>query len=107
MSKPVLAYLGLGLMGDPMTKRLLAAGYQVHVWNRSKAKLAPALALGAIAAAPQAWLAGKASAWISASSAAASGPTASICAAMGSILAVWWPAVRHKAAQRCAAAGCR
>ena len=50
MTKPVLAYLGLGLMGDPMTKRLLAAGYTVHVWNRSKAKLAPALALGAIAA---------------------------------------------------------
>jgi len=50
MTKPVVAYLGLGLMGDPMTKRLLAAGYQVHVWNRSKAKLAPALALGAMAA---------------------------------------------------------
>lgn len=50
MSKPVLTYPGLGLMGHPMTKRLLPAGYQVHVWNRSKQKLAPALALGAIAA---------------------------------------------------------
>jgi len=44
MTKPVLAYLGL--IGDPMTKRLLAAGYQVHVWNRSSPKLAPALDLG-------------------------------------------------------------
>ena len=50
MKKPVLAYIGLGLMGLPMTQRLLAAGYTVHVWNRSRDKLAPALAAGAIAA---------------------------------------------------------
>lgn len=50
MSKPVLAHPRPGLMGHRMTKRLLAAGYQVHVWNRSKQKLAPARALGAIAA---------------------------------------------------------
>lgn len=50
MNKPVVAYLGLGLMGLPMTRRLLAAGYTVHVWNRSKEKLAPVLAQGAIAA---------------------------------------------------------
>jgi 3-hydroxyisobutyrate dehydrogenase len=50
MTKPVLAFIGLGLMGLPMTQRLLAAGYTVHVWNRSRGKLAPALAAGAIAA---------------------------------------------------------
>lgn len=50
MKKPVLAYIGLGLMGLPMTQRLLAAGYTVHVWNRSPGKLAPALAAGAIQA---------------------------------------------------------
>jgi len=50
MKQPVLAYLGLGLMGYPMTQRLLAAYYTVNVWNRSQEKLAPALALGAIAA---------------------------------------------------------
>ena len=50
MSKPVLTYPSLGLMGHHMTKRLLAAGYQVHVWNRSKQKLPPAQALGAMAA---------------------------------------------------------
>jgi 3-hydroxyisobutyrate dehydrogenase len=49
--KPILAYLGLGLMGLPMTLRLLQKGYRVHVWNRSRAKLAPALERGAIEAA--------------------------------------------------------
>lgn len=33
-----LGYLGLGLMGMPMTKRLLGAGYDVAVWNRSSGK---------------------------------------------------------------------
>ena len=36
-----LGYLGLGLMGTPMTRRLLKAGYQVTVWNRSEGKVAP------------------------------------------------------------------
>jgi 3-hydroxyisobutyrate dehydrogenase len=36
-----LGYLGLGLMGAPMSRRLLAAGYQVTVWNRSHGKVAP------------------------------------------------------------------
>jgi 3-hydroxyisobutyrate dehydrogenase len=49
MNPPNLAYLGLGLMGLPMTERLLAAGHRVHVWNRSRDKLAPALAQGALA----------------------------------------------------------
>jgi len=49
--KPTLAYLGLGHMGLPMTLRLVQAGYRVHVWNRSRAKLAPALERGAIEAA--------------------------------------------------------
>lgn len=42
-----LGYLGLGLMGAPMSRRLLKAGYQVTVWNRSEAKLAPLLESGA------------------------------------------------------------
>ena len=49
VNRPTLAYLGLGIMGMPMTIRLLATGYRVHVWNRSAAKLAPALEKGAIA----------------------------------------------------------
>ncbi len=46
---PKLGYIGIGLMGKPMTLRLLAAGYEVAVWNRSKEKLAPVTAKGAIA----------------------------------------------------------
>ena len=33
-----LGYLGLGMMGVPMARRLLGAGYQVAVWNRSAGK---------------------------------------------------------------------
>ena len=49
MSLPKLGFIGLGLMGKPMTLRLLAAGYKVAVWNRSKDKLAPVIAKGATA----------------------------------------------------------
>lgn len=43
----VVAFLGTGLMGRPMVERLLAAGRRVLVWNRSRDKLEPLLALGA------------------------------------------------------------
>ncbi len=33
-----LGYLGLGMMGFPMTRRLLNAGHDVTVWNRSPAR---------------------------------------------------------------------
>ncbi|GLR85367.1 NAD(P)-dependent oxidoreductase [Bradyrhizobium iriomotense] len=42
-----LGYLGLGLMGAPMTWRLLAAGFDVAIWNRSAAKAAPLVEAGA------------------------------------------------------------
>lgn len=42
-----LGYLGLGLMGLPMSRRLLNAGYDVTVWNRSAAKAAPLVEVGA------------------------------------------------------------
>jgi 3-hydroxyisobutyrate dehydrogenase len=35
-----LGYLGLGMMGFPMTRRLLNAGHDVTVWNRSAGKAA-------------------------------------------------------------------
>ncbi len=48
-----IGFCGLGLMGAPMVKRLLAAGHEVQVWNRSAAKAAPLASLGArIAATP-------------------------------------------------------
>jgi 3-hydroxyisobutyrate dehydrogenase-like beta-hydroxyacid dehydrogenase len=49
-TKPKLGYIGVGLMGEPMVMRLLAAGYRVTVWNRSRGKLKEVLAEGAIEA---------------------------------------------------------
>jgi len=40
MSKPQIAFLGLGLMGLGMARRLLGAGYPVTVFNRSREKAA-------------------------------------------------------------------
>ena len=42
-----LAFCGLGLMGEPMVQRLLAAGHTVKVWNRTPAKAQALIALGA------------------------------------------------------------
>jgi 3-hydroxyisobutyrate dehydrogenase len=42
-----LGYVGIGLMGAPMTLRLIAAGHELAVWNRSRDKLAPVTAKGA------------------------------------------------------------
>jgi len=42
-----LGYLGLGMMGFPMTRRLVSAGYDVTVWNRSSGKAAALVAAGA------------------------------------------------------------
>lgn len=43
-----LGFIGIGLMGKPMTLRLLKAGYTVNVWNRSKEKLNAVTNSGAI-----------------------------------------------------------
>ncbi len=48
--KTILGYLGTGQMGRPMAQRLLAAGYELWVWNRSAEKLAGLLERGAKAA---------------------------------------------------------
>ena len=37
--KNTLGFIGIGLMGRPMVLRLLGAGYNVNVWNRSPDKL--------------------------------------------------------------------
>jgi 3-hydroxyisobutyrate dehydrogenase len=42
-----LGYLGLGMMGFPMTRRLLNAGHDVTVWNRSPGKAAGLVEAGA------------------------------------------------------------
>ena len=46
-----LAFLGLGQMGSPMAARLLEAGHDLTVWNRTPAKTEPLVTLGATAAA--------------------------------------------------------
>lgn len=38
MNSPKIAFLGTGLMGAPMARRLLTAGFDVTVWNRTRAK---------------------------------------------------------------------
>ncbi|MBK1697452.1 NAD(P)-dependent oxidoreductase [Rhodovibrio salinarum] len=42
-----IAFLGVGLMGAPMASNLLAAGFEVTVWNRTPAKAQPLVAQGA------------------------------------------------------------
>ena len=44
---PTLGFAGIGLMGLPMCRRLLAAGYPLVVWNRGADKCAPLVAAGA------------------------------------------------------------
>jgi 3-hydroxyisobutyrate dehydrogenase-like beta-hydroxyacid dehydrogenase len=46
-----IAFLGIGLMGAPMVRRLLQAGFSVRAWNRSPAKAQALLDEGAIPAA--------------------------------------------------------
>lgn len=45
-----LGFLGLGTMGREMARRLVDAGHEVTVWNRSPEALAPLVEAGAIAA---------------------------------------------------------
>lgn len=47
MSKPRVTFLGLGIMGSNMARRLLAAGFPLTVYNRNREKAAPLAAAGA------------------------------------------------------------
>ena len=42
-----IGFIGLGVMGKPMAKNLLKAGYPLTVWNRTKSKMEELLSLGA------------------------------------------------------------
>ena len=46
-----IGFLGLGKMGTPMALRLIAAGHELSVWNRTEGRTKPLLHEGAIAAA--------------------------------------------------------
>lgn len=44
--KPRIGFVGLGLMGAPMCKRLLKAGYKVTLWGRSDRRCTPLVRVG-------------------------------------------------------------
>ncbi|HVI91427.1 MAG TPA: NAD(P)-dependent oxidoreductase [Dongiaceae bacterium] len=50
-TKPRIAFLGTGLMGQPMAANLLRAGFPLHAWNRNADKIQPLTVLGATACA--------------------------------------------------------
>ena len=41
MTKPTIGWIGMGRMGFPMAERLVNAGYDVKVWNRTRSKAEP------------------------------------------------------------------
>jgi 3-hydroxyisobutyrate dehydrogenase len=47
MTKPVIGWIGMGRMGYPMAERVVKAGYEVRIWNRTRAKAEPLEAKGA------------------------------------------------------------
>lgn len=46
-AQPRIAFLGMGLMGSRMSKRLLQAGFKVSVWNRTASACEPLIEAGA------------------------------------------------------------
>src|ERR1700728_2552675 len=40
-NKPKIGWIGAGRMGTPMAERLIKAGYDVTIWNRTRAKAEP------------------------------------------------------------------
>jgi 3-hydroxyisobutyrate dehydrogenase len=47
MSQPRIGFIGLGIMGRPMCKNLIQAGYPMTVWNRSRDGIEAAVGCGA------------------------------------------------------------
>jgi 2-hydroxy-3-oxopropionate reductase len=47
MSQPVIGFIGLGIMGGPMSKHLLGAGYRLMVHDLNRAAVQELLAEGA------------------------------------------------------------
>jgi 3-hydroxyisobutyrate dehydrogenase len=59
LEKPLVGWIGAGRMGLQMAARLLDAGYDVAVYNRTAAKAAPIVSRGAVAVNRPADLAGR------------------------------------------------
>src|SRR5258708_16490471 len=45
-NKQKIGWIGVGGMGSPMAERLLRAGYDVSIWNRTRSKAEPLTKLG-------------------------------------------------------------
>ena len=45
---PKIAFLGTGLMGLPMCRNILNAGFTLHCWNRTRSKTMPLARMGAV-----------------------------------------------------------
>ena len=45
-SKQNIGWIGVGRMGGPMAERLLKAGFDVSIWNRTRAKAEPLAKIG-------------------------------------------------------------
>ena len=58
LSQPMIGWIGAGRMGLQMGSRLLDAGYDVAVYNRTAAKAVPMVSRGAVAVDSPADLAG-------------------------------------------------
>ncbi len=41
-----IGWIGMGRMGFPMAERLLKAGYDVSIWNRTRSKAEPLAKIG-------------------------------------------------------------
>ena len=48
MSKPTVGLIGTGIMGEPMARNLLRAGYSLHIHNRTRLKARKLLQEGAV-----------------------------------------------------------
>jgi 3-hydroxyisobutyrate dehydrogenase len=46
VSKQKIGWIGVGRMGGPMVERLLKAGYDLSIWNRTRAKAEPLAKIG-------------------------------------------------------------
>src|SRR5215468_9802072 len=45
-NKQKIGWIGVGRMGLPMAERLLKAGYELAIWNRTRAKAEPLAKMG-------------------------------------------------------------
>ncbi|MFR7476911.1 NAD(P)-binding domain-containing protein, partial [Frisingicoccus sp.] len=43
-----IGFVGLGIMGKSMTRNLMKAGYELHIYARTKAKVEDVISEGAI-----------------------------------------------------------